>query len=310
MIELRKKIEKEERGLKKPIKYTGDVVERLMNKAKENFQKKMEMIEQQTIQNTLECTFKPELNNNEIKLDNSNMVGTDFMTRQNTLIERRYLSAQKAEKNNMEKNCTFKPSINSISNYIAQEARSSYLEKDIEYQLYYLPVKKKAVLHAELSKQEEQKYKFQPSINRISKIIGKSKTFNDIADYTSKDEKNKKLKDSLLKKELEECYFKPKINRQSKEIKSRYKSVKSEDTVKKAVIDRQKEFEEIKDCTFKPKIHNYIKPETVEVKGLNGFIKKNMMAKKLKEDKKMREMKAFRPEQFTNNFGSKKNVNN
>jgi len=280
-----------------------------MNAGKEKSKKRLDMIEKQTLKQELECTFVPETNTTDFVFQNSKLANTDFITRQNMLIERRYLSTKKVEKEIVEKECTFQPNINPLSAYIAEETRINCLEKAPEYQLYYLPIKKKAVLQAELSKQEEQKYTFKPSINSVSKMIAKSKTVNELADYMDKEEKIKKMKNSMVSKELTECSFKPNINTKSRNIKSRYKSVKTEDEVKKAVIERQKEFEEIKDCTFKPIINQYVRPESVEVKGMNGFLKKNELARKLKEEQKLREMKIFRPEVVLNNFGSTKNNN-
>lgn len=299
-------MEEEERGPKRQIESRGDVVERLMNKAKESFKKKLEMTQFQSLKQAMECTFIPETNQNDIILQNSKMGNADFMTRQNMLLERKFISTRKVEMETADRECTFKPVINPISAMIAEEVRANNLENAPDYQLYYLPLKKKAVLQAELVKQEEGKYSFKPSINSVSRMIAKSKTVNELADESTKNDKLRRMKSSIIKKELLECSFKPSINVKSRGISSKYKEINEDDLIKKAVHERQKEFEEIKDCTFKPVIHQYVKTDNIEIKGINGFLKKTQMARKLKEEQKEREMKAFRPELVRGEFGPKR----
>ena len=86
---------------------------------------------------------------------------------------------------------------------------------------------------------------FKPKINEISRIIGRKTQVADLADITQSRLHKQRLKEELEKKKMEDCSFKPKINRKKgyKKVKSHYGKMNIMDNIKKSQNLKEKRLE-------------------------------------------------------------------
>ena len=168
-----------------------------------------------------------------------------------------------------------------------------------------------------LRKRHESKMTFKPSINEISKSLAKSKTVQELTD----NRRNRQIKHDIAARREQEitmqCTFQPAVNtsRKAKELvrnlpESQFRVNVNEPTkIVKAIDSYRKdretklrqtrqevEYETMKECTFAPETHGHKVPKQsgpVVVRGLGRYLELKDLAKRLDDEKKQREEKAY-----------------
>ena len=296
---------KSEKINKYKIDRINNVVDRLMDFSKKKFEKNLKKIEKKN--NLLKNLFSPKIEKTILKDE----IEENFLERQNIFLEKKNLLQKIKQDELFLQKCTFEPKINFRSKILILKKRENLIKKNNLDFLYEIPIKKKKIFLEEIKKKEEKKFSFKPKINSISKIIAKKKTIEELNDNSKKKKNLEKMRKLKIKKELINCTFKPKINKNYKKIISFYEKKIFENSInffqeqknlKKNIFEKEKEFSEIKNCTFKPKICKKKKIDSEKkinfVKGFDKFLENVEKSKKIKIEQKKFEEKIFYPEKF------------
>jgi len=273
-----------------------------------------------------EYTFNPKLSENskriiEEKYKQDNGSGNqDFYERQIMLEETKKAKRRARQADEIRRlGCTFRPDIGN-SNEILENShtKSAVYENESRADTYErLAFKDREDIEANREILEEEIYAgldFKPKINRMSKMLAKGKR-RDIYDlvYDENREMAKMEQIQLDEERFQEaCTFTPqKFTKSSNkwqlpenhidlsDTKSLIKKLEDKRKRKESRIQKkkaEKEFEDIKHCTFAPDTYKMpVKAPNgpVLVRGLSKFMEKKRLAKKLQDEKRMREERAF-----------------
>ena len=243
-------------------------------------------------------TFTP-----RISSYSGNLSTKDFLERQKALQEK---IKQKREEmmSRLQSSYTFRPNIDKTSSYIA-ESNKERSKQRLEERLNK-DGQKKIELQALLEQEHYSQYKYEPTINPISKRLGRSSSLTEIAYSNNSKEAKKKIAEENVAEQEKKCSFTPKLNTTKfKYIDSQYKQSNSISKIinERLSVKKQKqeelkkvyEYESMKECTFAPQ-STEIKANLeakVKVKGIERFLELREIAKRKEEELKEREEKVF-----------------
>ena len=248
------------------------------------------------------CAFAPQVSSYGASLPGTQ---TDFLKRQRTLQEKSATQKEEMITRLHKTSCNFTPEINKVSKYITQSDKSR-MGKNIEERLIG-SLEKNRSLKVKLQEEHFGSFRFEPSINTISKSIGRSTSLNEIANNrVSSAKKMKKLEEKAADEERKHS-FTPTTTKSRKfeYISSSYKQserlsdvVREEISVKQRKIDedkRIKEIEEMKECTFTPSSTGgrFYHSGKVSVKGIDRFFELKAIAHRRDQETKQREERVF-----------------
>eukprot|EP00761_Pharyngomonas_kirbyi_P000635 gb/GECH01000635.1/.p1 GENE.gb/GECH01000635.1/~~gb/GECH01000635.1/.p1 ORF type:complete len:620 (+),score=173.72 gb/GECH01000635.1/:1-1860(+) len=267
------------------------------------------------------CTFEPQLSRNTDKILKTSQLyhggrkgDVDFMKRQEIYKMKR---KEKEESNNQyPKECTFKPKIAKSSESIVHSKMSDSAANKIDRitKLAVLDKEKSEELKELLTKEFYSQYDHKPRINKISKLIGRTSSIDDLSSTQSKERAIQELK-AMVDQEFHNSHtFKPKTftnyapqndegdryritgGTNSQELSSKIEEIQNEKEQKLEELRRKVEYEQLQGCTFEPKT-NRRTPRSegpVVIKGLSSYLERTEFAKKMKQEQKEREENAFK----------------
>mmetsp|Transcript_28557 Transcript_28557/g.50753 ORF Transcript_28557/g.50753 Transcript_28557/m.50753 type:complete len:779 (+) Transcript_28557:58-2394(+) len=290
-----------------------DVVERLLLNAQVNLERKHRKEEFWEREEVERYPFAPQLSvNAEINAGSVGYQGSyqSFMERQQAHLEKTR-SKQKLLQSEAESDphCTFRPNIDKNSEYIVESMphRIAETSEDKFQRMSKEEHVRREQLKAQIEADYYNKFKFEPKINPISKELGRSSTFNDLA-YNKDGRKEKRL---LVEAQaaMEELHysFQPKLvtsrkyanvesdYRQGEEILKTIEQRKLSKEEKLLTIKKEKEYEELKDCRFRPQVKEKTASSNgpVVVNGLSRYLELRDLARRQEEEKREREEKVF-----------------
>lgn len=181
-----------------------------------------------------------------------------------------------------EENITFKPSINKVSEMLANMQR---MNEDEQERIARLHQDFEAAKRIHVQQLESETYKectFQPCINHISKLL-EANPVQHCCDRPSEPEFN----------------FRPEINSKSRELaRNAAGNSRKTDTTELQLekVKMELEYERMKECTFKPKIKPYVSRSQkclAEVEGINTFIRGAENKRKKEEQQRLVHEKLF-----------------
>ena len=243
-------------------------------------------------------TFTPQLS------FNPSVGSQDFLERQKALQEKlRAKREQMIER--LQSSYTFKPNIDKTSQYITESNKDRSKDK-LEERLNK-DGRKKLELQENLANQHYSQFTYEPTINQLSKKLGRSSSLSEIAFSLSSKEAKKKVAEEKAAEIEKKCSFTPKINSNEKfrSVISKYKQSENISQViaeemnakrtKHEIIKKTKEYENMKECTFAPKgVGKVLDVDCgVKVKGMERFLELREIARKREEELKEREEKVF-----------------
>lgn len=243
-------------------------------------------------------TFTPQLSYNP------GVGSQDFLERQKALQEK-LKSKREQMIERLQSSYTFKPNIDKTSQYIAESNKDRSKDK-LEERLNN-DGRKKLELQENLKNQHYSQFTYEPTINQLSKKLGKSSSLSEIAFSLSSKEAKKKVAEEKAAEIERKCSFTPTINSSEKfrNVVSKYKQgenisevIAEEMTAKRSkheIIKKTKEYESMKECTFAPKGVGKVldMDNSVKVKGMERFLELREIARKREEELKEREEKVF-----------------
>ena len=303
-----------------------DVTSRLMKDAKDSTKRTLKRQQEYALSKQQELSFQPNISatSRDIVSTNSDFMGpngTNFVKRQEMLMKKKINQRNVTIKNNMLRSeCTFKPNVGSATEVLRHTRPHRLNESNLERieRLSKQDVQNKQQKMKILQKRYfEKNCTFAPKINEISKSLAKSKTVQELTD----NRKSRQMKHDIAVRREEElkrqCTFQPKVNtsKKAKEIvqnlpASQYRVNVNEPTkIVKAIATYKKdretklrqtrqevEYEAMKECTFAPDTGGHKVPKSsgpVVVRGLGRYLELKDLAKRLENEKKEREQKAY-----------------
>ncbi|KAH8971423.1 hypothetical protein BDL97_02G141200 [Sphagnum fallax] len=251
-----------------------------------------------------ECTFSPKINpnTNEI-LAGSEFEGRDFLSRQELFV-RKFKQHKKMKKLQYPNIYTFQPKIGNASIILQysplQEGNRETTCERLE-RLSYQDNVRRHHIRQRISDNYYAQFKFQPKIDQTSNelVVGAS-THHEL----HKNEKGKKTKKTLeqaaYQEFMQKCTFHPEVNVHKSHhnleriLQNRHKFRKQK-TKSIEQLQAERELEEFKECTFKPIVH-VVPPKPMEpivIKGLGRHLELQDLAKQMKKDHEEWERKVF-----------------
>ena len=243
-------------------------------------------------------TFTPQISYNP------SVSAKDFLERQKALQQKLQMKREQMMER-LQSSYTFKPNIDRTSQYMT-EGNKERAKNKLEERLNS-DGRRKQELQENLAKVHYSQFTYEPSINPLSKKLGRSSSLSEIAFSTSAKEAKKRVAEEKAAEIEKKCSFTPTINGNEKfrNIESRYKQnenisqVINEDMTLKRLkqegIKKSNEYESMKECTFAPKgVGRVINSEAnVKVKGMERFLELKEIARKREEELREREEKVF-----------------
>lgn len=212
-----------------------------------------------------------------------------------------------------EKECTFQPQVTGADAALSR-LRPSRLGETDEERVERLATRDKTRVEQARTAMEEQYYAqftFKPRINSLSRVLGRAHTVEEHVSNESAKESRQRIQRELDRKHEAECTFKPQLRKSGVEAKAPLQLSKARDpedvsrrveeyiqarAKKLAQSRRELEYKELEGCTFEP---DTARPAVeapdgpVVVRGLGRFLEGKQLARKLEEEQREREAKAF-----------------
>jgi hypothetical protein len=200
-------------------------------------------------------------------------------------------------------NCTFKPAINFTSEILVDSDPQRSMESQMEKyeRLSYKDAKKRELSQKAIKKQMMESCPFKPSINTVSKTLGRQITVQEMANDEQRKINIHAISEQVRNEQLKECIFNPifvadntKYNAESHyanpsnvllEAKKAFELKKQ----KALQLERDQEYYQMLECSFKPKTNEAIMlpPKPAKVQGLER--KAELMGMKARHDKELKE---------------------
>ena len=266
-------------------------------------EKRLALIEKEELRFQKKYPFRPDLVSKNTHELNEELALQDFELRQEEY--RLQAEQRRRQREEAQLQSAFFPKIDPISRILAENRRENENVDHIEA-LYDLPLQRKREKQEQLIQEELERMPFTPQINPISRILARSKSSSNNPHADSRTRKLEQEAIERANKKLEECSFKPQINKNFANVQSNYKADRIEESLKLHkeraleklhIKQKEAEFNEVKSCTFKPEIYEPLRREETslqEVPGVSGFFRHIQRSHKLKKDKELREKEVFR----------------
>eukprot|EP00743_Colponemidia_sp_Colp-15_P009571 GILK01010468.1.p1 GENE.GILK01010468.1~~GILK01010468.1.p1 ORF type:complete len:699 (-),score=140.42 GILK01010468.1:90-2186(-) len=294
------------------------VTERLTREHEETVSKKLRRQEELQAELSQDYTFKPQISSSTAVLVHTSALfqgnNRDFLERQNTFAEmQRDKQTRLIDQLNDERDQTFAPHVNRTSQILAASktarAGETYLEK-IE-RLHHKDKQRVEMIRHSMAQQYYGQFQFKPDINPISKKLARAMSFEELSANERHKNKQQEIREAAEAAFAEEHTFRPDIYSNTtkyRDVQPHYKlddnvmtQIKAEQEEKKRKVSQTKrdlEYEEMRGCTFTPEIIRgsavTSQQSAVLVRGLGRYLELKELSKRLEEEKREREEKAFK----------------
>ncbi|KAJ7514689.1 hypothetical protein O6H91_23G055500 [Diphasiastrum complanatum] len=255
-----------------------------------------------------QITFAPEINSNtDYIIASSKHFGghrADFFSRQQHYMQLIEEKKKKKEREVLPADFTFRPNIGNASLILEQSMWKSVFQESASERverLAYRDKDRQLLIREKVSEEYYAQFNFQPEIDDISKLVGRSTSIKDL--YSNR--KGKKVKEALEQAARDDfqqkCPFRPEvsINKSSKgELQSlvlERRQNRKERAKSEKEYQTMRELQEMKECTFKPSLNSIPPKETspILIKGLERHLQLQEIAKQMRKDKEDLEKKVF-----------------
>jgi hypothetical protein len=250
-----------------------------------------------------EFPFSPQLNPNSERM----VPAGRFYDRQISFLEKQLQKAHQSTSSEY----SFAPQINTISKMLTAEDRQRETRQERIQRLFAEDWKRKEELHFQQQERFYSQQTFQPEINPISKLIGRSKTVDELASDTSRQAKLEEAIEAAERAFQKAHPFKPALSRRTSMYSKPHLDLKDSSSIiasieayyeekkkKMAALKAQLEKEKMNKCTFQPQVHTQVPNQDdgpVLVAGLAKHLQLKERAKQLEEEKKRKQEEAFKP---------------
>ncbi|KAJ7514687.1 hypothetical protein O6H91_23G055500 [Diphasiastrum complanatum] len=290
--------------------------------------RRRERIERALNERKLQLTFKPDINQNSVRLfkqesqitfapeinSNTDYIiasskhfgghRADFFSRQQHYMQLIEEKKKKKEREVLPADFTFRPNIGNASLILEQSMWKSVFQESASERverLAYRDKDRQLLIREKVSEEYYAQFNFQPEIDDISKLVGRSTSIKDL--YSNR--KGKKVKEALEQAARDDfqqkCPFRPEvsINKSSKgELQSlvlERRQNRKERAKSEKEYQTMRELQEMKECTFKPSLNSIPPKETspILIKGLERHLQLQEIAKQMRKDKEDLEKKVF-----------------
>ena len=300
----------------------SQVTSRLMKDAHDSTRRTLKRQQAYAQEKANQLTFQPHMSrgSKDIISSKSDYMGSTFIERQEKQQKQKEKDRSQRIQQHMDSSeCTFHPDTGSASEVLRHTRPHRLNESNLERieRLYRQDVTNKEQKRMALRKRHDSVCTFKPEINLISKSLAKSKTIQELTE----NRRNQQVKNegaARREQELnEQCTFQPRVNTSKKakdivknlpktqfrvNVKEPEKIVKAIDTYRKdremklRQTRQEVEYESMKECTFAPDTHGHKVPKQsgpVVVRGLGRYLELKDLAKRLDDEKRSRQEKAF-----------------